>query len=371
MKKLVIVQPYVPAYRLPFFTMLIERLMQENISCNVVAGVPDAAQAVRGDAVSASWLIHAKQNRVTFAGKTLTFGGTRKHWKDADAVIVGHLGSSLDTYLALFGGRQRKVGVWGHIKSYVSEPHPIDSWLERWQLRKADQVFAYTPGGTAYAIEAGVPAERVTTVFNAVDSSALINAQNALTATETDTFIETHRLEPNWTVCFIGGLDASKRIAFLAEVLDKLWTIEPRVKLLVAGKGSDWALLDAAADRNQVIRLGYADDRLRALTASVSRGIVMPGRIGLVAVDALILDRPIFTTDWPFHAPESEYLVEGESRITLTDDPSSFATELLQHLANTQNVSVSPSGASPERPFPTLEQMVDNYAQGVVSLLAR
>jgi glycosyltransferase involved in cell wall biosynthesis len=94
-----------------------------------------------------------------------------------------------------------------------------------------------------------------------------------------------------------------------------MWTIDPLARLVVGGRGSDESLLHAAAQRGQVTMLGYAGPAEKALIASVASALVMSGRIGLVAVEALAMRLPFVTTTWRYHAPEVEYLTEG---ITVT-----------------------------------------------------
>ena len=368
--RLVIVQPYVPTYRKPFFERLIARLALDGIECIVVAGEPEGGQARRGDSIDAPWLVRVKQRKLRLGGRHIGLGGSRKEWKTADAVIVGLLGSSIDTYLALLSARHGplRVGVWGHIKDYVSNPHPLDAALERWQLRLADHVFAYTPGGTEYAEAVGVGSEHITTVMNTIDSTTLVLAHESVDTQAVLRFAQEHDVTVGKTLAFMGGLDESKRVTFIAGVLDELWDIDPEIRLLVAGEGVQKDALQAAATRGQAIMLGYAPAGVKALMGNVSTALLMPGRIGLVAVDALILQLPVLTTSWRFHAPEAEYLKEGVSRITLTDEPIQFALEasdFLKMAAANKNVD------SNEWRYPTLDAMVENYANGAIAMMRR
>lgn len=365
-----IVQPYVPKYREGFFSSLIHVLEGEGISCQVAAASPEHTQAERGDAVDADWIVPYEPRQLHVAGRTIGLGGARRLWRQADAVIVGHLGSSLDTYGAIHdAARSRmRVGVWGHIRSYVSDGNPIDLALERWQLRRADHVFAYTPGGRDYALAAGVAPERITTVMNATDTSRLQAARDSVPASQTQAFMTDHNLIRGRTLGYVGGLDASKRVEFLAAALDRLWQSDPDVKLIVGGRGSDAHYLDAARARGQAVMLGYASVEDQALIASVASAFLMPGRIGLMAVDALVLGKPVLTTSWPYHAPEHEYLRESVSRFTSADDVFSYVS--LIHAFLGKSPRSDPQTAA-RWDFPTLDAMVENFASGTRKLLGR
>lgn len=368
-QSVLIVQPYVPRYREVFFVSLIEMLGAEGVSCRVAAASPSGTQLARGDAVSADWIVNYSQRNVRIRGRSLGLGGARRLWKNDDAVIVGHLGSSLDTYSALYDASRNglRVGLWGHIKPYVSAGHPLDLALERWQLGRCDRVFAYTPGGRDYAVAAGVDAHKVTTVMNATDTSQLLGARNALTSAHVESFMSKHQLKSGRTLGYIGGLDSSKRIAFLVATLDRLWATDPDLKIVVGGQGSDESLLDEARRRGQVVMLGYATVDDQALIARASSALLMPGRIGLVAVDALVLGIPILTTDWPYHAPEHEYLVESVTRFTAANDVDSFASLVRRFLAQSASGSTR---RGPEWNFPTMDAMVENFGSGILQMLA-
>lgn len=363
MRELWVVQPYVPKYRVPFFEALRRSLSVEGVQLNVAAGSPQGEQALRGDSTRPDWLYSARDRVVRVAGRSVTLTRTAHLWRRADAVIVPHMGSSLDSLLAV-AGRRVRVGVWGHIAPYTSEGNPIDLAIERWQLRRADHVFAYTPGGTAYARAAGVEATKVTTVMNTVDTTALTLYLSKCTTAEISAFRVAHGIPEGPVLSWMGGLDATKRVQLLVDALEVLDARGSDVHIVVAGAGSESGKLGSARDRGQVTLVGYVDGAMKATVLKMSQGVVNPGRIGLLAVDALVAQRPVLTTEWPYHAPEAEYLTEGRSRLTSADDPVAFA-DLLQRAVD--------SFRTPAKGFlwsaPSLEDMVSNYKAGVMRML--
>lgn len=364
-KSLIIVQEYLPAYRVGFFSSLIDVLAQSGIECRVAAGTPQGEQSIRDDAVTKDWVVPIRQRRIRVGGRTLRLGGAGKSWAGSDGVIVSHLGSSVDTYRAILGARRSplRVGLWGHLDSYVFGSHPLDRALERWQLRHADHVFAYTPSGTAYAASLGIPSERLTTVMNSVDTRATAQAKSSLSQAEVAEFMSRYGLKRGRVLGFIGGLDESKRIKFLAAALDRLWATDPDVRLVVGGAGSQAGLLNASVARGQTIRLGRVGPKGLALIGGAASALLMPGRIGLVAVDALLLGVPVLTTNWRYHSAEAEYLKEGESRFTSSNDVESFVKLIHAHLTV---VATGTAISSPRSwPHPTIESMVSNFTKGV------
>jgi len=367
-RRLAIFQPYVPKYRMPFFDGLNSVLADHHVHLTVFAGEPDNQQAQRGDKVDgADWIRNIDIKSVRIAGKTFTYAQALRHARGFDGIILGLEGTSLDAYDLVMRGRARgtKTGFWGHIGSYVAHQHPVDVALERWLMRRADRVFAYTPHGVEVAVSAGVNRARTTAVMNSVDVDGMLAKRDSLKRDEVSEFQTTRGLACGKTLAFVGGLDESKRIDFLAEALDHWWETDREIRLIVAGKGGQIGFLEKAINRGQVIHLGFAGDNEKALIGRIATHFVMPGRIGLVAVEALALGLPILTTKWPFHAPEEQYLIEGESKITLSDQPREFASQVVDLL----NGLTHPRAHSSFK-HPTLNAMIDNYASGALSMLS-
>lgn len=362
-----IVQPYVPAYRVDFFERLIGRLADSGVTCFVAASRPHGVQAGRGDSRTRGWIVDYSPRRISLGGRTLDLGGARATWSAADAVVVGLQGTALDSYAAILDSRQRglRAGVWGHVRSYVNKANVLDRQLEKWQARRAARVFAYTPTGAIEAIEMGVDPSRVTTLMNTLDvSRSLESYSESIQTGASNRFADKLGLVPGKTLLYLGGLDASKRIDLLAAALEVLWNRDPTIRLLVGGLGGHTSLLDRAAERGQVRLLGYADDRAVGLYASVSDAIVMPGRIGLVAVQALALGLPIITTSFSFHAPEREYLSDGSSVFVSPPDAVTFADEIERVLLERRRVEPG------SWDYPHIDQMVERYSAGVVQMLS-
>ena len=360
--RLLIVQPYLPRYRVPFFDRLIPRLAADDIDCRVAIPTAPLVQLDRGDSADAPWTLHTQARSFDLAGRSFSMYGSAQARRGADAVITGLASTSVDTWAALYGrGRRIPVGLWGHVRNYVSAPSALDQRLKQIQARRADHVFAYTPQGALEAQRWGVSAGKVTCVMNTIDTTELRQAQKRLTADEIAAFANKHRLQRGRTSVFIGALDATKRIDFMANVLDELWQSDPHFKILLGGHGDCHNLLMPAIKRGQVIDMGFVTPAGKALIGACASTLCMPGRVGLVAVDALALKLPIITTDWRFHAPEVDYLEEGKNLIRTTD--SAFASTLRQHTE--QASSTSPTTVDP----PLLDDMVLRFHQGVRRML--
>jgi hypothetical protein len=363
-----IVQTYVPAYRVEFFEQLRRILIDDAVELRLVTSRPSESQAGRGDSVDLDWADQVRGREIRLGGRNLLLATSARYWDNSDAVIAMQQGTSLDTNRALVSMKRRKirVGVWGHVKPFTSPGNAVDLWVERHQLRRADHVFAYTDAGAAYAEAVGVDRRLITSVRNTIDTRELENARDSLTSHDVESFRQLHALPKNKTFAFIGGLDQAKRPAFVAEVLDRLWVEDRSIRLLVGGSGNQSSKLDRSVSRGQTIMLGRVASRDKALMTAVSSALVMPGRIGLVALDSLVLGKPVLTTDWPFHAPEAEYLQLGESKFASTDSPAAF-TELVVSATNGTWASQHSIGNSWH--YPTMDAMVENFSRGIHLML--
>ena len=329
MAKVVIVQPYIPAYRVPLFVELAKRLASRGHRLVIAAGEPDRTQLQRGDATHVSGVEEATlRTRSLHAGPLrVRFSSAAQVWKSADAVIVELSASSLDSYRAL-ASRGIRVGVWGHVGAYVKEDSWLVAMLKRWQVRHADHVLAYTDGGATTAVQLGADPSNVTALNNTVDVRGLRRAvERQRTMPEANARVSLG-VGSGPVFAMIGGLDESKRIDLVVAALDHLWQTSSNVQLVVGGHGELEDLFAPARLRGQVKMLGYVDDERKATIARVATALLNPGRVGLIAVESMALGLPIVTTSGTRHAPEYEYLVPGVSAVEVPPIASELATTM-------------------------------------------
>lgn len=369
--KLAISQPYVPAYRVPFFSRLVDALAENDIECTVVASSPAGDQKFRGDSSHEHpWIQDAHGRTAHIGGRSVEFFGAAKNWADADALITGLLGTSPDLYWELLKKpvSRRRLGVWGHVKSFVTDGNRVDLGLEVIQMKAADRVFAYTPAGRDYAIDRGISPAKITVVMNSVDADPLRTTYEMLDDESVRNFADENSLHFGKTFGYIGGLDASKRVDILSASLDRLWGIDRQIKVVVGGRGNQEHLLSRHIERGQVVHVGYANEFYKAMIARVSEALLNPGRVGLLAVECLALGIPLLTLDWEYHAPEYEYLCPDVSVFKSVDNANEFAELVLRFIRDGDGDRV-PKGR-PSWPYPTIDDMVENYKSGVLSMLA-
>lgn len=369
--KLGIVQDYVPRYRLPFFEGLLDRLSTMGIECIVIAGVPYGSYTARSDAArNMSWLRQVPRHELSIGrnGPRVYGYATSRNWRDCDGVIHSLRGTAIDLHMEILTKSYtgRKIGVWGHIGRNIKPPNGLDKTLERWQMHHSDYVFGYTQECAEAARAAGMPAAKVTAVMNSVDVEPLLGAYRALKHEDIQNFIDRHSMTPGKIFGFIGGLDSPKRIDFLAGVLDRLWRLDPDIKLVIGGTGDHAQMLTPAEGRGQVVMLGYSGPSENAMIMRIAQALVNPGRIGLLAVEALATGIPILTTDWNFHAPEFDYLSLSQDVLISSNSLEDF-TALIFGMGNAGMILPRHS----PRPYPSIDGMVENFALGVQRMFSQ
>lgn len=369
---LLVVQPHIPDYRVQFFNQVSTGLASHGVSLTIAASRPGTEASARKDAGTADSL---EVSLLTTRTRALHVGGARVRWQGTwklarqfDAVIYEATAGLLDATLSVALG-QRRLGLWGHIDAFVKDANRLDTAVERLMLRRAGVVLAYTGRGARVAIEAGCDQGKVFTLNNTVPTDELANCLARTTYSQANERLNLTSLRQE-TFCFIGGIDSSKRINFLVDVLDRLWATRPRFHLVVAGAGEQLPLLDAARSRGQVTVIGRIGDQGKADLARLCAAIVMPGRVGLVAVESFVLGLPIITTAWPYHAPEFDYLRPGHDSIVSADSPEAYAATIEALVDQPEHLAALAREAWRRSGEPSINEMVRTFCDGALQLLS-
>ncbi|MER5802360.1 MULTISPECIES: glycosyltransferase family 4 protein [Streptomyces] len=376
-------QPYIPPYRVPFFRRLAADLHgQLGAELTVAHGSPppatgcdrdDGTLALEGAVVLSerSWQIGGLPVRVRRLGDL-------PH--RSDVLIVGQALQNLETYPLLARGLSRRaragcgpaLAMWGHGRTYHKEGGPLLRVAKRVLTRQASWFFAYTAGGADHVAAGGFPRDRITVVRNSTDTTALVAARNAVTDAQVAEFASQHGLVPDRTGLYLGGFHASKRIPFLLEAVAHIVKRMPDFRLLVAGDGACRSSVESSAARGDgVVYVGPVHDDRRALLGAASRLMLMPGLVGLCAVDSFALRTPLVTTDWPGHSPEFEYLEHGRNAMVASGGPEQYAEAVVRTLSSPELMARLQRGCVSNSGNYTVEEMSARFAAGVAELLER
>lgn len=366
-KLIAFVQPYVPAYRRGLFDAIAARLSLDGFRLEVWHAEPEGRAAARRNAIEGPWSRRIKQRRVSIKGHNVTFRSILKRAREPRVVVAGLASTNLETYLLAADPRVNLM-LWGQGRNFTASTGSLDAKLEAWLCKKAQHIFAYTSEGRDHLLASGVAPSKVSTVRNTTDTADLRRAQ--LSATESD--IADHRsnldLEGKDVALFVGAFDAPKRLPFLFEATDLIAAKNPDFRLLLAGAGPlDGFVEEMCNTRPYAAMIGRLDSVELGTISNLVDIILMPGRVGLVAVDSLALGIPLATTKYRFHAPEAAYLNDSNSLWT-DDDPTSYANEVDALLASPSRRSALSAAARAEGDEFSMEKSADVFVNGILGL---
>ncbi|WDV54237.1 glycosyltransferase family 4 protein [Streptomyces coeruleorubidus] len=384
--RIVIVQPYIPSYRTAFFERLRSDLQAEGCALDVLHGPPPPSHVARQDASHCSGAIEVPVRRLGVpGGRSLVWQQVQRRAVSADVVVLEQALRNLEAYPLLLrqqlarmtGGLTPRVALWGHGRTYTKPVSRIETAAKDALTRRASWFFAYTEGGADHLASGGFPRRRITVVRNCVDTVALAEARERAGTPGTQEFAEAaalrsrHGLLPGRTALFVGGLDAPKRIPLLLESAGRIARVLPGFRLLVAGDGADRPLVEAMAStaKSPVVPLGHMTGRQVALLGAVSDVMLMPGRVGLCAVDSFVLRTPVVTTDWPWHAPEFEYLRNGRNAVITSDDPAVYAAAVQALLTDQTRLASFRTRCREDAAAYTTDAMAARFCEGLLQLL--
>lgn len=320
-------QPYVPKYRVPLFNELAAELAIRGAQLTVFSGSPIGEQAGRNDDAGGTWQRRIRVSAVPLGRWSLEMREIPRELRQADLVVSELSGANILGWRRAISSRP--LILWGHGKSYVNDGSWLSDHLEWALARRADHIMTYTPSGARYLTDnGGISGDKVTSIGNSTDTLEL--RREFLAAQKR--FDRASRTGP--VALFVGALDSTKRIDFVLAAFEQAVALQPRFKLLVAGEGPKAAEIDALASTDSRI-VRYRDARGAALAElAVQADVIwMPGRVGLVAVDALAVGLPVHTVAHPYHAPEIELLNDDEVAF-LPDEPSRFARASLERITD-------------------------------------
>lgn len=375
--RVVVVQPYLASYRVPLFRRMSADLAAHGIELVVAHGTPHGGQAQRGDAARLPGAVALRQREVRLpGGRTLVRRALGELACNCDALVLEHALYATEAYAPLLRGSRGagpRVALWGHGDTHTRRVLPLAGAVKAWTARRADWYFAYTDSGRLAALRWGLHENRVTVLRNTVDTEELAGAYAAADAEDLRQVRDRYGLSPGRTAWYIGGLDAPKRIPFLLTAARITSQLLPGFRLLVAGDGAQRSLVEAAAGEpdSPVVPVGpVTSAAAKALYGAVSDVMLMPGRVGLCAVDSFALGTPLVTTAWPYHSVEFDYVADGRTAVIVHGDERVYAQEVAALLLDLPRLEGLRRACREEAARYTIAGMSRRFSTGLRGLLS-
>ncbi len=368
---------YVPAYRVPVFEALNERLAGRFIVCAGRAGsslrsIEAGKTSFRMIQTSDLWVQEGWFHAQAF------WQGFRKVGRPA-AVLAEE--SPRTGTLPLLGAyckvRGIPFGLWGH---FSSNDRPMgSSGLDRYRLNlasRADVCITYTHR-QAHTLKSHLPHDRVVAATNTLDTDMLEAARKRLDLEGKDAVRVRLGLQRDaLTIVYIGRLIAEKGVDVLLDVLQIVQKRRP-AQLIIVGDGERRLALE-----NRVREESISDVHLIGTITDLEAGapyifasdaMLVPGYLGLQVNHAFSLGVPIVGRTSPgpgrYHSPEVDFIENGlNSILTETSSPQTFADAVLKVA---EDPSYGRNALDYAQKHLGIDRMVDGLEEGIRLLLER
>lgn len=373
MKKVVVVQRVLTQYRVEFFDRLKAELESREINLELIIGDYHAFEKSKSDQASLRWATSIDNISLKVLGSRLIWQPCLKYLRNADLVIVEQANVNLVNYwlMLLRPFKKRRLAFWGHGENLQIGTQSWKNRFKRKYINYCDWWFAYTKKVHDYLSSHGFPSEKITIVQNAIDSKQLREEYVQINLEECESLKKNLRLnDTNNIGIYCGALYKEKRIEFLLEASLRVKKSIKDFHLIILGGGKEQCIVERAANQYEWIHyVGPVFGNSKLKYFKISSVLLMPGAIGLIALDSFITETPIITTKNNIHGPEYEYLIHEWNAIIAENQLEEFSNEIIRLLQNKDYLKTITRNALECAGKYTLEQMVGNFTEGIVDCL--
>ena len=332
-----------------------------------------AEDAAKGDTARLDWAEQRSFREFSVRGTSLLWQPGFDLARSSDLIITEQASKQLFNVVLAYG--QRLFGTrhvfWGHGRNFQAATEGgSGEGLKRRLTRRAHWFFSYNDLSTQAAIEAGMPADRVTPLMNSTDTRSMRRVVATVSA-------EQVRAEFGFgdgpLALFMAGIAPYKRPDFLLDAAKEIRAQLPDFELVIIGDGSMRELVkDASEEYSWVHWLGamYGDSRLGP--ASLCDVQLMPGLVGLNVVDAFALGIPTITMEAEGHGPEIDYVEHDVNGVVLPERTSArdYAAEVVELLGNHSRLTAMRAEADASGGRLSIEDMAQRFVAGTKAALA-
>lgn len=367
--RVVIVQQCFPHYRRPFFEQLHDRLRTSGIQFALLYG-PGGCTLASSHAAPWSHVVPV-----------------RKHWgftwqpvlpfvQPGDLVIVEaaikHLAGHV--LLARHLAGEIRLCFWGHGRNFQADwSCCITEAAKRIISRQAHWWFAYNDLSARLVRNLGFPAERITSVHNAIDTTRLTSDRRNLTVEQITQMRRSLGLLSDNVCIYTGSMYREKRLPFLMEACHHVRRDIPDFEMIFIGTGPDAHIVQSAAAAYPWMHyVGPKQGPDMAAYWACAKALLLPSAVGLVILDSFALGTPLVTTTARGHGPEIDYLIPGINGEVVNDarHPQVYARAIVSLLRDEPRRQRLAEGARESATRYTIENMAERFCGGILSALS-
>jgi glycosyltransferase involved in cell wall biosynthesis len=372
-----VIQRSLRRYRLPFYEALRDELSSHGVRLRLIHG-DNPELETRGDPGRLAWAEWRPSRYVLWRGRDFTWEPALRAVSHSDLVVVEQASSHLLNYALMARqllNRQR-VAFWGHGRNFSTDARSsAGESLKRWMSRRVHWWFAYNVETARIVEELGYPVERITVVQNSTDTRRLAELVDSVPPEEVARARAELGLRGTNVAVFVGALSAPKRFPLLVEAADLVRASVPDFELVVIGRGEEERCLrERAASRPWMIVAGHRFEDDLAPYLRMAKLLLVPGWVGLVAVDSFAAGLPLVTMRSSLHPPEVAYLEDGRNGVVVDPagrpEAAAYADEVVRLLSDDDARARLAAGAREARHEFSVEQMAVRFREGILGALA-
>jgi glycosyltransferase involved in cell wall biosynthesis len=370
-----IVYKFLPQYRKPFFELLKKRLKEHGVELSLIYGDGGTEDRKKKDLVEIDWAEFVPNKIFTCYGRDLYWQPVLQQVHKHDLVIVEQASKLLVNYYLQLRHILKigKFAFWGHGRNFQAKP---EDWLaEQLKTRYSiytDWWFVYNETSKKVVSSLGFSEQKITILQNSTDTRALKQYLDALTEQSRQLVRQKYGIFSQNTCVFCGGMYKDKKLQFLLDAAHKIKEAIPDFELVFIGAGPEQNKIESEAQKYTWIHyLGPKFEQEKVELFSICKLYLMPGLVGLGIIDSFCLGVPLITTDIPIHSPEIEYLINNENGVMTNYNICAYAETVIRLLRETNLYNDLKNGALASGELYSVENMVDNFVQGVLSVLGK
>ncbi len=367
--RVLIVQTYVPQYRIAFFNGLRARLADQGVHLDLIYSDPPADAAIKRDAVKLEWAIYLPNRNVGIGDHRLTYQPVAGIARAYDLVIVEQANKLLvnPILMVLSAVGMTRLAYWGHGRDFQGRESFWARAIKRACTPHVHWWFAYNELSAAVVRGTGFSDARITRVMNTIDNDELEKMLVQITPEEIEQQRQKLGLRGKNVCIYIGGMYDKKRLSFLLSACERVRLAIPDFEIIFLGSGVDKPLVESfAAQHEWAIVCGPTFGREKVVNLKLAKLLLMPGLVGLAIIDAFTAQVPIVTTNVPYHSPEIDYLIDGVNGEMTADNNEDYAARIVLLLRDENRLSDLRRGCREAARKYTMDAMVNNFAAGII-----
>lgn len=373
-----VVKRYDREFRLPLYALLKEKLKNKGIEFQLIIGQLNKYEEYNiKDVLKVNPYGDIIRNKYFYLGKlSISFQNALKKLKNSNLIIVQQSNSEILNYILIlkriFGGNF-KLAFWGHgINFQAKNKNSLSQKFKLLLTKQTDHFFAYNQASVDILVSNGYPKDNITILNNTLDISNEKKLYDAISEDEIKNTRVKYGINGNDKVgIFCGSLYKLKKIDFLLESLKIIKKEFPNFHFFVLGDGElrNEIISFEVINREWFHFVGFKKGYDKQLFLRISDLQLIPGLVGLNIIDSFYSITPLITLENSKHSPEIIYLEDGKNGLITKDSIDDYTKKIIEVLKDEKKLSELKSGCEQSANFYTIENMAENFYQGIIKVL--